>query len=379
MLTGLLGADTPPLVKFVLAFLIVLGLIFAAFWAVRRFGAGRIGGGARGRQPRLSVTESIPLDNRRALLLVRRDNIEHLVMIGGTTDVVVEANIVRAGAVAVPRDVAVARPAPMETLPRAIPLPDNGNGGGWPLQPESMTPPPPAARPAPKMEPKLEPKFEPIADEPPAWPLQPQAETPPPPPSRPQRDTLSALADELSARPTPPSPAPPPPSLPPARNRPVGAPRSFEPRSLEPRSLEPRMEPRAEREPRPEPRAEPRIPAPPQAPAAADTAAADQSLAEMAHRLETALRKPNAPPEARTPAPPRAAPAADQAAAPEPAAPPPPPPPPMPRAARPTAEPKQQPPLRGNAPAAKPAQSGTLYDNLEQEMASLLGRPTNKN
>jgi hypothetical protein len=50
----------------------------------------------------------------------------------------------------------------------------------------------------------------------------------------------------------------------------------------------------------------------------------------------------------------------------------------MSRAARPQAEPKQ-PPQRGNAPATKPAQSGTLYDNLEQEMASLLGRPTNKN
>jgi hypothetical protein len=31
-----------------------------------------------------------------ALILVRRDNIEHLVLIGGPTDVVVEANIVRA-------------------------------------------------------------------------------------------------------------------------------------------------------------------------------------------------------------------------------------------------------------------------------------------
>ena len=42
------------------------------------------------------------------------------------TDVVVEANIVRA--VAAPRDVALARPAAAEPLPRAIPLPDNGNG-----------------------------------------------------------------------------------------------------------------------------------------------------------------------------------------------------------------------------------------------------------
>ena len=114
-------------------------------------------------------------------------------MIGGPTDVVVEANIVRA--VAAPRDVALARPAAVEPLPRAIPLPDNGNGS-WPLQPEVITPPPPA-RPAPKIEP--------ASDEAPAWPsLQPQADAPPAAPARPQRDTLAALADELSASPTPP-------------------------------------------------------------------------------------------------------------------------------------------------------------------------------
>jgi hypothetical protein len=107
-------------------------------------------------------------------------------------------------------------------------------------------------------------------------------------------------------------------------------------------------------------------------PTPADSAAADQSLAEMAHRLEAALRKPNAPAEARAPAPqPRQTQPAEQAAAPEPA---PASPSPQPRAARP-AEPK---PAPRSAPAAKPPQSTTLYDNLEQEMASLLGRPTNK-
>jgi hypothetical protein len=339
------GAEMPPAVKFFVAFLIVLGAIGVFAWAVRYFGSGRIGGaGTRGRQPRLGVIDYASVDARRRLILVRRDNVEHLLMIGGPTDVVVEANIVRA--VPASRDVAVARPAAVEPLPRAIPLPDNGNGS-WPLQPEVITPPPPA-RPAPKIEP--------ASEEAPAWPLQPQADTPSPtPPARPQRDTLAALADELSARPTP--PAPPPRVRPPA---PARVP------------LEARAEPRVE------PRPEPRAPTMQAAPTPADTAAADQSLAEMAHRLEAALRKPNA--EARAPAPqprqearqePRQAQPAEQAAAPEPATPP--APPPQSRSARP-AEPK---PAR-NAPPAKPPQSTTLYDNLEQEMASLLGRPTNK-
>ena len=55
MLEALFGADMPLAVRFFLAFLIVLGLIGAAAWAVRRFGAGRQGGaGTRGRQPRLA-------------------------------------------------------------------------------------------------------------------------------------------------------------------------------------------------------------------------------------------------------------------------------------------------------------------------------------
>ena len=97
MLEALFGSDMPLAVRFFLAFLIVLGLIGATAWAVRRFGAGRLGGaGTRGRQPRLAVVDYASVDSRRRLILVRRDNIEHLVLIGGPTDVVVEANIVRA-------------------------------------------------------------------------------------------------------------------------------------------------------------------------------------------------------------------------------------------------------------------------------------------
>jgi hypothetical protein len=342
-LDGVFGTEMPFVVKFFLAFLLVLGLIGVGAWGLRRFSSGRLGGaGTRGRQPRLGVIDHASVDGRRRLILIRRDNVEHLLMIGGPTDVVVEANIVRA--VAASRDVALARPAAIEPLPRAIPLPDNGNGS-WPLQPEVITPPPPA-RPAPKIEP--------ATDEAPAWPpLQPQADTPPAAPARPQRDTLAALADELSARPAPPPP--------PSRVRtPAPARAPLEARG-EPRVVEPRAEPRA-----------PTVQAAP-TPTPADTAAADQSLAEMAHRLEAALRKPNAEARAGAPQPrqemrqeTRQAQPAEQTAAPEPA-------PPQPRAARP-AEPK---PAR-NAPPAKPPQSTTLYDNLEQEMASLLGRPTNK-
>src|SRR5580698_8173736 len=257
MLDSVFGTEMPLAVKFLVAFPVVLGLIGLVLWLVHRFGTGRLGGAStRGRQPRLGFIDYASVDARRRLILVRRDNVEHLLMIGGPTDVVVEANIVRAVA-ANPRDVGVVRSPTMDTLPRTMPLPEPSNGGSWPLQPEPIAPQP---------APRAAPKFEPLPEEPASVPLQPVADSP----AKPQRDTLAALADELSARPTPPprNRSPLPTRTPPAESR---------------------------SEPRPEPRSEPRVSAPQPVPLSVETAAADQSLAEMAHRLEAALRKPGAP------------------------------------------------------------------------------------
>jgi hypothetical protein len=43
--------------------------------------------------PRLEVVEQASMDGRRKLVLVRRDNVEHLIMIGGPVDVVIETGI----------------------------------------------------------------------------------------------------------------------------------------------------------------------------------------------------------------------------------------------------------------------------------------------
>src|SRR5207244_6378109 len=124
---------------FLFAFIAVLALIGVAAWLVRRFATNRLGANTnRGRMPRLAVIDAAAVDGRRRLVLVRRDNVEHLLMIGGPSDLVVEPNIVRAAGA--PREAPPARPptAP-DTLPRAVPL---GEGTVWPLQPE----PAPVAR-----------------------------------------------------------------------------------------------------------------------------------------------------------------------------------------------------------------------------------------
>ena len=43
--------------------------------------------------PRIDVSEQANVDGRRKLLLIRRDDVEHLIMTGGPVDVVIETGI----------------------------------------------------------------------------------------------------------------------------------------------------------------------------------------------------------------------------------------------------------------------------------------------
>jgi hypothetical protein len=254
--------------KILLLLVVVLGLLALAFWLLRRFSGGRLGSAAtRGRQPRLAMIDQAAIDNRRRLVLIRRDNVEHLLIIGGPTDVVIEQSIVRAGAAAL----APARPAAAtDTLPRAVPL---GEDTTWPLQPE----PAPKSEGTPRVEPTLraEPAPRPLGpstsvDEPIRWPG--EAETSPSPAPSPAGaprdrrprpvDPLAGLAEELSRIPPAPDHGP-----------------------LEPRQIPRRAVPR------------PSLPASPAAPDSPPAPAGDQNLSEMAQRLEAALRRPPRSPD----------------------------------------------------------------------------------
>jgi hypothetical protein len=67
----------------------VLALLLLTLLLLRLFGRS-----VRGRRgTRLAISEYYEIDKSRRLVLVRRDDMEHLVMIGGTQDVVIESNI----------------------------------------------------------------------------------------------------------------------------------------------------------------------------------------------------------------------------------------------------------------------------------------------
>jgi hypothetical protein len=307
-------SDMPQAAKFVAAFVVVLALIGLTAWLVRRFGSNRLGGGARGRQPRLAVIDAANVDGRRRLVLIRRDNVEHLMMIGGPNDVVVEPNIVRASA----RDAREPAREVRAPEPTTRPVPVAENGGSWPLQP--AVEPPPVAPIAPRPVRGNVPEEPWVPSEPPVAPAREPTvrETP----RRPDSLTgigASEFASKMSA--------------------------DFDFSGL-----------RAT--PAPAPRAEPVAPVTPpeETPATPQT---DRNLAEMAQRLEAALRRQN--PTGYQP------PVTDPLAAPV------------------KSESKTEPRFEAPRPAAKPeakpaapAAQKSAFDSLEQEMANLLGRQPGK-
>jgi flagellar biogenesis protein FliO len=346
---SLFGEGTSLPVRFFIAFVVVFALIGITAWLIRRFGTGALGGtGARGRAPRLAVIEAGAVDGRRKLVLIRRDNIEHLIMIGGPTDILVEANIVRGQN---SRDAATSRASSAaDALPRTLPTDETA----WPLQPEAA--PRPAGR-----------TSRPALDDASHWAMGPEPVAPvpaaPTASAAPKRsrsaETLAGLAAELSVRP--------------AAEPLVAAPA--------PRPAAPVIE-----TPRPKP-----------APAMSN-ADADQNLADMASRLEAALRRPAPAPAAPAPRP-APAPAANPAAEAARAAPPVTPQmapsiaPPVAPPVAPPAPPVAQQPMPVPAPATapivtiepeakpadtKPGKSDDVFGSIEEEMANLLGRPSGK-
>lgn len=79
--------------RFVIALAFVLGLIGLLAWAARRSGIVARPTVAGGTQ-RLAVLEVRPVDAKHRLVLIRRDDTEHLIMLGANSDLLIEGPIV---------------------------------------------------------------------------------------------------------------------------------------------------------------------------------------------------------------------------------------------------------------------------------------------
>lgn len=79
--------------KYLVGLLIVLGLIALVTLAARKFGMVPKVDRKPGSPKRLSVSDVMSIDAKRRLVLVKRDDQEHLLLLGPERDLVVEQNI----------------------------------------------------------------------------------------------------------------------------------------------------------------------------------------------------------------------------------------------------------------------------------------------
>ncbi len=182
---NIIGDTVNPIVAYIIIFLLIVLAIYLVVRIARRLFGGTFVSGGKSRKMRLAVMDATPVDAHRRLVLVRRDDVEHLILIGGPTDVVVEQNIKLSvqpqarqepmATSSMPAPSRMDAPAPIPLRPvQPVPQPA-------PTPPRQYTPPPVAPRPV--------------------------QQPAPPPPAR----SFTPVAPSFEPRPTPvaaPAPAP---------------------------------------------------------------------------------------------------------------------------------------------------------------------------
>lgn len=87
------GPNYAPAILWTFGALLLLIGVLVVIRLIRGLTFGTFVAGGRNRKTRLAVMDATAVDSHRRLVLVRRDDIEHLLLIGGPTDVVVERDI----------------------------------------------------------------------------------------------------------------------------------------------------------------------------------------------------------------------------------------------------------------------------------------------
>lgn len=84
--------DYQDYLKFFAALVLVLCLMGGLAYVMKRFGMGQSGMISPSKK-RLKIVEILPLDARRKAMIIQRDDIQHLVVLGPSGETVIETNI----------------------------------------------------------------------------------------------------------------------------------------------------------------------------------------------------------------------------------------------------------------------------------------------
>lgn len=173
-----------PAILWTLAALAALVVVLVAVKLVRRASSGTFVAGGRNRKTRLAIMDATAVDSHRRLVLVRRDDVEHLLLIGGASDLVVEQNI------------RLLQPArrPAEGAVQAAPRPRPAEAPA-PPQPRQPQPATPTVQPRPT--PVTQRPHEPVSQVRPIQRTAPPAVATPPPASRAVVAAPAAKPDDI--------------------------------------------------------------------------------------------------------------------------------------------------------------------------------------
>jgi flagellar protein FliO/FliZ len=95
VLESIFGEIGAVVAQFIITLIVILLLVAAIYWLFQRFVGGPSISPRRSRNLRLAIIDALPIDHRRKLVLIRRDNVEHLILVGGAADLVVESSVIR--------------------------------------------------------------------------------------------------------------------------------------------------------------------------------------------------------------------------------------------------------------------------------------------
>lgn len=77
--------------RYIFAFIFVIGLLYSIGYAARYAGLGSIPLRKPGDKRRLAIVEILPVDAKRKLMIVRCDETEHLVLTGEPNNLIIQS------------------------------------------------------------------------------------------------------------------------------------------------------------------------------------------------------------------------------------------------------------------------------------------------
>lgn len=80
-------------IRSILALILILSIMGIISFLVRKFLLGQTAIGKKIGERRLSIEEVMPLDIKRKLVLIKRDDVEHLILLAPNSELLIESNI----------------------------------------------------------------------------------------------------------------------------------------------------------------------------------------------------------------------------------------------------------------------------------------------